>query len=59
MNYSIRQRIIRNGRQDFLRPERKQIRFPHFAGFAERIRKEEKEKIAKYAAIETPKHLTE
>lgn len=27
--------------------------------FAERIRKEEKEKIAKYAAIETPKHLTE
>ena len=37
MNYSIRQRIIRNGRQDFLRPERKQIRFPHFAGFAENL----------------------
>ena len=27
--------------------------------FAERIRKEEKEKIAKYAAIEVPKHITE
>ena len=27
--------------------------------FAERIRKEEKDKIAKYAAIEAPKHLTE
>lgn len=27
--------------------------------FAERIRSEEKNKIAKYAAIETPKHLTE
>ena len=28
---------IRNGRQNFLRPERKQIRFPHFAGFAENL----------------------
>ena len=27
--------------------------------FAERIRKEEKDKIAKCAAIEVPKHLTE
>lgn len=27
--------------------------------FAERIRKEERDKIAKYAAIEVPKHLTE
>ena len=27
--------------------------------FAERIRKEEKEKIAKYAAVHTPKHLVE
>ena len=27
--------------------------------FAERIRKEEKEKMTKYAAIEVPKHITE
>lgn len=27
--------------------------------FAERIRKEEKDKIARYAAVETPRHLTE